>query len=574
MKKLGIFFLLLAMAASAFYGYMHFWPSSETALYNATGIPQVYYEGHQLDLSEPYRMVGNEVLVSLELAEIMTNVHYYWDRTEETLVATTYDYVYRFQPGRDFLMENGRPVDLPIPMTVEGNVPYLPVAFLNNHLSMEWQLRQEDQVLVIEEKRPCRMWAEVITEAPVMRQAPAVKAPMFEETLVPGDRLMVYETYEKWLKVRNEAGLIGYIQKKDVRRYEECAEISTRSLANRSPRQDTKGKISLVWEHVHQVNPSTAGLVPLPGVDVVSPTWYEIADESGAVSSNISQAYLNWALTHGYEVWPLVSNGFNPDRTSAFLASTSIRETIIDQLLESVLQHGMHGLNIDFENVYLDDRDHVTQFVRELTPLFREAGLVVSMDVTIRSTSEMWSMFYDREALGEIVDYIVVMTYDQHWGSSPVAGSVAQYQWVENGIKGILEQVPAEKVLLGLPFYTRMWEEKEVDGQITVSSQALSMNQVQQIITGRNLEVVWEEESGQYYTEYTEGGSRFRIWVEDARSIDLKSSLVHRHQLAGTASWRRGFESQEIWGVLAHNLKEMDDYVAWAHARQEWDRIF
>jgi spore germination protein YaaH len=269
-----------------------------------------------------------------------------------------------------------------------------------------------------------------------------------------------------------------------------------------------------------------------------------------------------------------VSNGFDPDRTSVFLASTRIRESIIDELLASLLSYGMDGVNIDFENVYLDDRDLVTQFVREMTPLFREAGLVVSIDVTILSGSEMWSMFYDREALGEIVDYMAVMTYDQHWGSSPVAGSVAQYQWVENGLKGVLEQVPAEKILLGLPFYTRVWEEREVDGSVRVSSRAISMGQLSQIINTRQLEPEWDEESGQYYTEYTEAESRFRIWIEDARSIDLKSSLVHRYDLAGAASWRRGFESADIWDVLEHNLKEMNDYATWAHARGLKDLYF
>jgi spore germination protein YaaH len=393
---------------------------------------------------------------------------------------------------------------------------------------------------------------------------------MLPETLMSGDTLTVYETYEKWLRVRTRSGLIGYVQKGDVKRYEECRPAAEQVSERKAVWQPETGRINLVWE----VSANISNTPSIPGLDVVSPTWYEVSDGNGRVTNRVSQNYINWARSHGYEIWPLVENGFDPDRTSIFLASTAVRESIIDQLFDSVTAYGMDGINIDFENVYLEDKDRMTQFVRELTPIFREAGLVVSIDVTILSSSEMWSMFYDREEIGKIVDYMAIMTYDQHWGSSPVAGSVAEYRWVENGLRGVLTQVPPEKILLGLPFYTRLWEEKQVDGAARVSSRALSMTQAQQIVSNRGLEPEWDESSGQYYVEYNEGGSRFRMWIESERSIDLKSSLIHRYNLAGAASWRRGFETSNIWETLAHNLKEMDDYAAWAESRGYHDLVF
>lgn len=575
MKKIAILLLLmLILGGVGYYGYMNYLPSNEVAAFNPKGTPVLYMEGSPLAGDGVFFEFMGELMINSARIEDYAEAHFFWDSGENTLVITTFDKVYRFQPDRDFYMENNRPVDLITSMQLVHGQPYLPLSFLEPFLTMDWIYRDHDQVLVMDEKRECRLWAEVISKEAVIRQAPDIKAPQYDQLLSEGDGLLVYETHEHWLKVRADNGLIGYIQKKDVKRYEECRRARKPAAGLITGFQPEKGKINLVWEHVHRVNPDPATIGLMPGLDVVSPTWYEVADGSGRIISLVSERYLAWARQRGYEIWPLVSNGFDPDRTSAFLASTATRESIINELLQSVKQYQMDGLNIDFENVYLVDRDLVTQFVRELTPLFREAGLVVSMDVTIRSTSEVWSMFYDREALAKVVDYMAIMTYDQHWGSSPVAGSVAQYTWVEKGLKGILEQVPAEKVLLGLPTYTRLWEERTQNGETKVSSRALFMSGVQNIIAEKGLEPTWDEESGQYYAEYTEGGSRFLIWIEDARSIDLKASLVHKYNLAGTASWRRGFETPDIWQVLEHTLKDMKDYTSWAQSRGLDDLYF
>jgi len=301
-------------------------------------------------------------------------------------------------------------------------------------------------------------------------------------------------------------------------------------------------------------------------LDVVSPTWFAVVDGEGNVANNADIEYVNWAHKNGYQVWGLVTNDFNPDITHDFLNNTDIREKIISQILIYARLYKLDGINIDFENIYVKDRDMLTQFMRELYPLCREQGLTLSMDVTFISASTNWSQCYDRKALAEAVDYMAVMAYDQHWASSPKAGSVAQYKWVENNLKRILDEVPAEKVILGMPFYTRLWQEEKVDGKVKVSSKALSMEKVQSILKEKKPEVVWDEESGQYYAQYTENNITYKIWIEDAESINLKSSLVNKYNLAGAAAWRRGFETEDIWPVIAQNLNKIDDYSQWAHA--------
>lgn len=202
----------------------------------------------------------------------------------------------------------------------------------------------------------------------------------------------------------------------------------------------------------------------------------------------------------------------------------------------------------------MNDRDLLTQFVRELYPVFKEKGMTVTMDVTPISVSENWSRCYDRRRLSETLDYIMLMAYDQHWASSPVAGSVAQYSWVEDSVRNVLEEVPNEKLILGVPFYTRLWTVKNTEEGDKVSSQVLSMDEAKKFIEGNNIELIWDDESGQYFGEVTKDGITYKIWMEDEESLQMKSSLINKYDLAGIASWRKGFEKEEVWPVLSNSI--------------------
>ena len=198
----------------------------------------------------------------------------------------------------------------------------------------------------------------------------------------------------------------------------------------------------------------------------------------------------------------------------------------------------------------------LTQFIRELAPIMKEQGLVLSMDITVKSLSENWSLCYDRQELAKAVDYLALMAYDEHWGSSPVSGSVASIGWVEKGIVQLLELgVPPQKILLGIPFYTREWQEKVLeDGRLEVKSKALSMDSVKTRIKENDAKITWQQEIGQNFMSYTKNGYTYKIWIEDEKSIALKSSLVKNYDLAGTAAWRKGFEEPQIWDVLHDTL--------------------
>lgn len=521
------------------------------------------------DIVEGYSPIleNGQILLPIEAVRKYIDPKVHWDEKASKVVFTTKDRVLIMKTGKLTAMVNARPVDLNIPVRLVDGRPYIPVQMLDAMFGIELQWIEENNVAVLDYKKNTVQVAEVLKDNRIIRKEPVLWSPAVKKDIDKGEVLRVFGEDNKWYKVRSGDGFIGYIEKKHVKAELMASGTETTEATSGSTAWKPKqGKINMTWEYVGNRNPDISKLKAIEGLDVVSPTWFNIVDKQGTVINKADKGYVNWAHKNGYKVWALVGNGSDPDVTNGFLNNTDTRERIIQQLLIYAKLYKLDGINIDFENVYLKDKNMLTQFVRELTPLLKEQGLTVSMDVTFRSSSENWSMCYDRKALSEVVDYIAVMAYDQHWASSPVAGSVAQLEWVENNLKRILEEVPSEKLLLGMPFYTRVWKEETVDGKLKVSSSAVSMETVQRVLKERKPKVVWDEKSGQHYAEYKTGKVTNKIWIEDDKSINLKSSLVHKYNLAGAASWRRGFESQDIWVVLRDNLKVKQNYTQWANA--------
>lgn len=325
----------------------------------------------------------------------------------------------------------------------------------------------------------------------------------------------------------------------------------------REPFTPPKEPINLAWEYVHEKSPNLSDEEKIHALDVIAPTWFSVVDERGTVINKANKSYVEEAHKKGYQVWALVDNSFKPDLTSKILNDEALRKKVIGQLVFYASLYNLDGINVDFENMYYKDKAVFVRFMKELREQIDLQNLVLSVDITVPSSSEQWSKVYDRKALGQIVDYVAVMTYDEHWGSSPLSGSVASIGWVEKGIEKSLELIPEEKMLIGLPFYTRVWREyKDEKGKNKVDSKAISMARAREIVEEKEAEVVWDEKAGQYFVQYQEEQDIYKIWLEDPRSISLKASLVSKYQLAGTAAWRRGFEEQEVWNVLHDMTKK------------------
>ncbi|MCM3175445.1 glycosyl hydrolase family 18 protein [Paenibacillus sp. MER 99-2] len=371
--------------------------------------------------------------------------------------------------------------------------------------------------------------------------------------MLQDDRVRVWQTGDEQSFVQLDNGYAGYMDNKNITLTEQKELDKPQFTLTEAEKKWQSKPVNLVWEAVYNRQPDIASIGKLPGVNVVSPTWFHITDGQGSLRSKADKSYVNWAHRSGMEVWGLMDNSFDPDITKEAMASYETRTHIIEQMLTYAQTYQLDGINIDFENVYTDDGPNITQFVREIKAMARIHGLMLSVDVTPKSNSEMWSAFLDRRSLGAFADYIVVMAYDEHWAASPKAGSVASLPWTEASMRRILEEdeVPANKLIMAVPLYTRIWtEEKNEQGEVKVSSKAVGMNTVTDLIKEKKLKPVLDQASGQNYVEYEEDGATKKIWIEDAVSLQARVDLIDSLELGGVAAWNRSFANASAWEVL------------------------
>lgn len=518
----------------------------------------IVYEGEQTEI--PYVLESDQILLPFEFIKERLDPSIFWDEPTQSVIVTTKDKVLRMESGQVVAYLNKQPVNLQVPVKEVDGQRYVPLAPLEKLYAFSFEQKQDTGVLTVEKDGYAVQQAKAVSgdKPQLVRTGASYRRPIVAE-LAAGSKVDVLGEEDEWYRVLTASGVSGFLPKESV----ELTEVRQVALNRSAPARESAPwkplgqKINLVWEQVTNRTPNVSDIGPLPGVNVVSPTWFELKDGEGTLQNKADPAYVKWAHQRGYKVWGLVTNGFNPDWTKSVLGSYDKRDKLIAQLIHYANMYDLDGINIDFENVYLAEKEKLVQFVRELTPYLHEQGLTVSIDVTIKSTAETWSMFLDRAALAQVVDYMAVMTYDEHWASSPKAGSVASLPWVENGLKGILEEVPHQKLLLGVPFYTRLWtESKQADGSVKVSSKALSMPRAQEWIQERKLTPKLDEASGQNYVQYTDpkDGNTYKMWLEDVTSVQKRMELVQKYNLAGAAAWRRGYELPEIWQAVQEGL--------------------
>lgn len=563
-KNLARFFLMTMLFIVAIFGvigwYFFVRPSTEHVEPYDGDKHVIVFQGERAAM--PYMLDSEQVLLPFDFVKEQIDPDLFWDEPTKSVIVTTKDKVLRMQSDQVVAYLNKKPINLQVPVQEVEGVRYIPLEPVEKLYPYAFERIEESGVLRVEKSGYAVQQAAIVSEekAGMVRLGASYREPIVAE-LAAGAAVDVVGEQDGWYRVLTASGYSGFLPKEAVSLTQVRKVELEQSTPSRQPGawKPLGQKINLVWEQVVNKNPDTAEIGAMPGVNVVSPTWFELKDAEGNLLNKADPAYVKWAHQRDYKVWGLVTNGFNPDWTTAVLSNFDKREKVIAQLLHYAHLYDLDGINIDFENVYLKDKERLVQFMRELTPYLHEQGLTVSIDVTIKSTAETWSMFLDRAALAKVVDYVAVMTYDEHWAASPKAGSVASLPWTENGLKGVLEEVPAEKLLLGVPFYTRLWTEaKQPDGKIKVSSRALFMTGAQKWIAERNLTPKLDEASGQLYVEYKDpnDGNTYKMWLEDTTSMQKRVALVEKYNLAGVAAWRRGYEVPEIWNVINEGLNK------------------
>lgn len=361
-------------------------------------------------------------------------------------------------------------------------------------------------------------------------------------------KLIVYDEAEKTFVI-DEENVVGYLSRIEATK----SEPEKRNQIQNKNSEYEDGLV-ITWEAVYSYNPDVTTLPQMAGLDVISPTWYELSNAKGEIHSKVSQEYIQWAEESSLEVWPLVSNAFDIDMTHDFLEDATARQKFIATMMNEAAQYGYEGINIDFENVYLEDRDRLTHFVNEFGVYARKMNLTLSMDVTVMGGSDNWSKCYDHEKLGKIVDFLIIMAYDEFWASSPISGPVASYDWVLKHMTQLTDVVESQKLIMGLPFYTRVWREypseTEADTYITKST-AIGMEAQNQLIEKYELSLVWDDTDKLYYATFFEEDAQVKLWIENGTTIKEKLKIVDDLDLKGVAGWRRGFETPDIWQVLS-----------------------
>ncbi len=504
--------------------------------------------GELMNLEHYPKLIDGSVYLPYKFVRDYFNDDFYWDAVEGVLTLTTVNQVMRMRTDELTYYVNDEPADLEIPVKILAGEAYLPLSLVQKFSDFDFKV-SGIKTIVIEDLTKERPVVVVKRKAVPLRflrddSSPIVDTVESEEVLkyMSGDRV--------WTKVLTDEGLVGYIRTADVELTKLAGEPSKKEVYDYDRRMSFDGGVNLAWHQIGHVDANAylkEVLKNVHSLNVISPTWFSFKEADGSLANVADLDYVREAHAHGLQVWALFSNSFDPGLSHAVLSSTSARQKVIKQLLSFASIYELDGINVDFEMVAKEDGRHFVQFMKELTPYLKKAGLVVSVDMYIPSE---WTAHYGRKELGEIVDYVMVMTYDEHWSTSPKAGSVASLGFVDKGIKDTLKDVPKEKVVLGLPFYNRVWEESKAG----LSSKAYGMDYTFKLFNEQGVKFEWLDKEGQFYGQYRKGDVLYRVWLEDVNSIKEKMSVYDKYDLAGVASWKLGLENDGVWDTIAENL--------------------
>ena len=432
----------------------------------------------------------------------------------------------------------------------DGEV-YLPVSEMTDVYDVEIANIEETKVVTMDSLDRGQKRAIVTSDLAVKSSTNFISKTV--DRVKKGDCVIVVSSDKGYSRIRTANGKLGYIKSNKLEN-----EFTVREDMEET--KQVEGKINLTWDYFSEYAsaPDRTGTT-IDGVNVVSPAFFYL-DEDGKLQENVGsrgQAYIEWAHSNGYKVWPMISNA-NAAResleiTSEIMNSYTKRQELIESIVEKCVEYKLDGINVDFENMKAEDKDMYSRFIIELTPRLKEIGAVTSVDVTAPDGGETWSMCFDRHVIGDVADYIIFMAYDQNGVSSTTPGTTAGYNWVNLSLNKFLqtEVIDSDKIILAVPFYTRVWTTDQ-DGKI-IGRSTVDMKDIDSIIPA-GVEKTWDDELKQNYVEYMDGNNKKQIWIEDLESLKAKVSLIKENNLAGVASWQKGMETDEVWQMFKTEL--------------------
>lgn len=480
---------------------------------------------------------GDRVYLPLDMVNTYLNQRYYWDSANQQILYATPSELQYYPASESGDSE----------VWLKAGSVYLNLDFVKKFTDLDAYVYDNPSRIAIQHQFISVNTATVKKDTSI-RYRGGIKSPILTD-VSEGTTLIYMEALEDWVQVATMDGYIGYIQK------DKLSDMEKKDFERDFQKEEytyitMEDKVNLSW---HQVTTQEANayladsIANISGVNVISPTWFYIQDTAGNIGNIASADYVSLAHEKGLKVWGLIDNFTADVSTTETLSQLASRQNIIQQLVQTALSVGLDGINVDFESLSEDAGPHFLEFLRELSIECHKNNLVVSVDNPV---PEDFTSHYDRKEQGLVVDYVIIMGYDEHYVGSD-AGSVASLPWVEQGVQDTIAEVAPERTILAIPFYTRLW--KTTGGAVT--SEAIGMDEAQNVLSTNGVEVVWDGSVGQNYATFEQDNSTYQIWLEDAQSIAEKVKLIQKYNLAGVAQWKLGFENSSIWQTISDNLQ-------------------
>ena len=499
-------------------------------------------------LEEQAVLIGGEPYAAYTYVESQLNSCFYWDEETKGILLTTSGGVQTLLPGDAAIAKTpgGQPA---VQQESDGTV-YISLDVVKEYTDLDYAYYSDPNRVVIRNEWDGVEQATVQSDTAQVRQKGGIKSLILAD-VQKGDTLLYLENLDNWCKVMTADGYTGYIQTEDI---SEPEAIEARTAKKDSYERITRDhKINLVWHQSTSTESNDAMAemtAEMTGVNVISPTWFSVTDETGTISSLASADYVKLAHEAGREVWGLIDNFNEAFDETTDLAYASVRSRIIEQLLAEAASCGMDGINVDFENLKEAGIPHYLQFLRELTSAAHAQNLVVSVDTPV---PQAYTMYYQRGEQARFVDYMIVMAYDEHFAGSEEAGSVSSLPFVQQAVEEMTRVMPADQVICGIPFYTRVWTEKF--GQSAITSEVLGMDGAKNYAKENQMTETWDASLGQNVATVETSDARYTIWMEDEQSMEEKLKVIQSADLAGVAEWKLGFERADIWSLISEEIE-------------------
>ena len=499
-------------------------------------------------LEEQAVLIGGEPYAAYTYVESQLNSCFYWDEETKGILLTTSGGVQTLLPGDAAVAKTpgGQPA---VQQESDGKV-YISLDVVKEYTDLDYAYYSNPNRVVIRNEWDGVEQAMVQSGTAQVRQKGGIKSLILAD-VQKGDTLLYLENLDNWCKVMTADGYTGYIRTEDI---SEPEAIEARTAKKDSYERITRNhKINLVWHQSTSTESNDAMAemtAEMTGVNVISPTWFSVTDGTGTISSLASADYVKLAHDAGREVWGLIDNFNEAFDETTDLAYASVRSRIIEQLLAEAASCGMDGINVDFENLKEAGIPHYLQFLRELTSAAHAQNLVVSVDTPV---PQAYTMYYQRGEQARFVDYMIVMAYDEHFAGSEEAGSVSSLPFVQQAVEEMTRVMPADQVICGIPFYTRVWTEKF--GQSAITSEVLGMDGAKNYAKENQMTETWDASLGQNVATVETSDARYTIWMEDEQSMEEKLKVIQSADLAGVAEWKLGFECADVWSLISEYIE-------------------